>query len=1273
MKRIILILAAISILTLPGWSQSKTSKSTPKQDTQGKTSETPAPPAEKLEPIFPQENPNIIYIEGEDAISTNFNREPTLNYGCSGKRTLQLNRSTGLQGGASFYADYVFFVEQDAEYELWYGGTPPGPKEDLYPSFTSPFRLIVDDKPPKDEYRENIVVVENYAPSYYWNLVGDIKLSKGQHKIRFEVREKRRYDNKYYFYLDSFFLVKKVNGKRVLGKPIPPFFPKNMENRSINFPFRSIDDYLIIIRDNPSDPRPLIELSLIYSLVSDYLNAIRYLNRALILSPDNLDILLLIAKNRIWKGDITEGLKKYRELLKKDPKRLDIWMEAGKVAAWTGRYKESIAFYKDGLKYFKDNLDLLVNLGLTYLWSNQSAEGNKSFRKAEEKAGKNLKLLKKLAKIFIINGYPEYAITLYNKAISINPADLESYLLLEDTYLALGKKDEVAKIDQLIRDTFKPSDRLSRYLDIYSEKQSLRDRVIAEYERKLKEQPDNLSLRMTLAQTYFWNGLREKAIEEYLNILATHAFLELKKMDKDSFPIMELIDKSYIYEDFFERVAKIIAEKQKDLKTKLSAYNLALKKYNSFQKKVAKAKEKGEALPQPEGEYPYDTLQNAEAALSDSFGELESILESISSLIDSFEAETKKIPSIAEKEKKEEKVFSNIEKATRWKWNKSEFLNEFTGDAERGLTLARYLVGRIYQIERNYKPAITNLDETVTGDPQNPIYNYALFQTKLWSSRGANAGEIVESSQYSLSDYVPYFFDLQQLTESMKESTLIENSIPVDVSQDELKKQLADINAKIAETKKKAAAARAAGEKFLRNLHSMLYKKLVRTFYRYEQNTYLIRNELGGFYLNEKRLEEAISQFKHVLAVEPNNLSAIYKIGTIYQWNRNWYRAMQYYKRVYDMDPLYENTSSLYNQLAKAHSPSVDFQTYYLADSSRIQWHGEASYKGWLTSILGLELNYSTDNIRIKRTYSPTSAPSNTYISHSSYQTNQVLAGIPIDLYFMNLKVTPRAGGTLLANELYYTDEENSLTPLNGRDNFGYYAVEPLFKVDSSLSLGKYIYISGSYFNGRFAETFDPARTPVYENSGEASISTSFSFLDYPVIRDSSLRTYGKVDILSDSNQIYTGVGELYMYLFKGGNPYTVVSLSGNLTYQDSLKEESFNYYTPIEVLIGGGNLTVSTWIGIGNGNVLGLSLRGYGGTFQEKILQPGEAKRRIKAEGEADINLTSGNGYYYIGGVVNGTYCYQAPSPDLINKWDYWSFYLKIGYTAKLPNLLAP
>ena len=292
-------------------------------------------PEQKVEPVFPEENEALIFIEGEDAVSTNFTNEPILNYSCSKFRTLQLNRRTGLQGGRSFYATFVLYIEDPGEYELWYGGTPPGPAEELLPSYASPFSLRLDGGEALSVDRENVAVVEQYAPSYYWNYVGDIRLDTGQHTVDFLVSHTRGYDGKLFFYLDCFFLVKKQAAENQDRGPLPAVFPKDMSDRSIDTPFQPFEEYQIVIRDNPDDIAGYLEIAQIYSLVGDYLNALKYLRRAGLLDPENNEVQLLTAKNLIWKGDVSEGLKTYRSLLLLDPSRLDLWLEAAKVAAWS--------------------------------------------------------------------------------------------------------------------------------------------------------------------------------------------------------------------------------------------------------------------------------------------------------------------------------------------------------------------------------------------------------------------------------------------------------------------------------------------------------------------------------------------------------------------------------------------------------------------------------------------------------------------------------------------------------------------------------------------------------------------------------------------------------------------------------------------------------------------------------------------------------------------------------------------------------------------------
>ena len=102
-------------------------------------------------------------------------------------------------------------------------------------------------------------------------------------------------------------------------------------------------------------------------------------------------------------------------------------------------------------------------------------------------------------------------------------------------------------------------------------------------------------------------------------------------------------------------------------------------------------------------------------------------------------------------------------------------------------------------------------------------------------------------------------------------------------------------------------------------------------------------------------------------------------------------------------------------------------------------------------------------------------------------------------------------------------------------------------------------------------------------------------------------------------------------------------------------------------MLIAGVSLAGSLWIGVHDGDVLGLSLRAYGGSYQETV--GGSLVNRIKGEAEADVSLASGNATWNLTVLGNGTYNLGG----IAQPWDYWSLFARLGYSVKLPGLFAP
>jgi len=1222
----------------------------------------PAAPAtaQRIEAELPRENTNIIFIEGEDAVSTNFNKEPILNYGCSGKRTLQLNRSRERQGGAVNYANYVFYVTEPGTYELWYGGTPPGPADDLYPSFSSPFSYTLDNREAETLYREDIAVVEEYAPSYFWCLAGDIEMESGEHTMAFEVSERRRYDSRYYFYLDAFFLVRKEGNMRITGADLPSHFPKDMENRTIDYPFRTIEDYQIIIRDNPKEIRAYIELSSIYTLVGDYLNALKYLKRAALIEPENTEVLLLIAKNRIWKGDLTEGLKNYRELLLKIPRTLAIWGEAGKIAAWTGRYEESISFFENGLTQFSGNLSLVINLGLTHLWAGEAKKAQMFFQQAEESAADQYPLLMELAAVYLVNGYPEKAIELYEKITAAFPKKIEAYLLLETQYIATGKKQQAENTGGRIRDTFVATEALGRYLDLFHKKQGLKDELIGKYEARLLEEPDNLDLRETLAQTYFWNGDRQKGIEEYLNIIINHAFAAFKNLDRESVDLLQLIDRGYLYYNYFQELPLLIRNKSKEITSQRGAFNSAQKAYQSFMDRVRAVKEKGAEPPQPAGKDPQDTLKAEEEKLSRLLSEAIYMLNHFSESESSYAVQQKKIEQIKSDDHEQKELFHNLTRAIRWEWNRRDFIAELQRASEKKLSLARYILAKIQLIEGKPEDAeklFSTTDETEAGVP---FSSYGVIESLLRQGKIEEALANIEAADQQTSDLYPQLESVVQFAADIQLVDLSTAGSDLYSGFDQIENLLKELK----ELEKEAPEQQKIVEKDLQSLHTLLNEKMVRSIYYFQEATFNLRNELGDFYLQEQELESAIRQFREVLAIDPWDISAVSRLGQVYEWHGNWSQALKNYKRVYYADPLYENITHRYNNLARKYADSHAFSGYGLADTTRLTYHSEASFVNLLDSIWSYKLKIKTDTVRI---FKPT-AP----LDPSTHLMSELSLSVPINLYFWKLEVAPLAGACFL-NNLYSKDTAAAISgDVTVADFFTFNQVEPHLGLELKLNPNSYLFFTGAYSFERQPETIAPQRPRILSHSGDLDITTMLAFIKHPLFRDSSLRTYARIESLTDSNLLTTFSQSFYLGLLDLEKPAINLKLSGNVLYQDSSFDEELYYYSPQQVILATGGLLLSSYHPLNEENALGLSFRAAGGSYMEELSSATEIRKRIQMDLEANINYYRGESAYNLGAAFSTTYRYYPENlPE--SQWDYWSLVIRVGYSAKLPRLLAP
>ncbi|MBN2659448.1 MAG: tetratricopeptide repeat protein [Spirochaetales bacterium] len=1210
--------------------------------------------SEKLVPVLPGRDSKLIFVEGEDAVSTNFNREPILNYSCSGFRTLQLNQSIDLHGEASYNSDYVFYIEEDGIYELWYGGTPPGNRDETRTSYASPFRFVIDSLYMEDIYREDVNVAGEYAPSYYWNYVSDLSLAAGEHRIKFEVLLKRSLDGKYYFYLDNFFLVRKINGQRVVVDNRPDVFPSDMDNRSVDFPFRSFEDYEVLIRDNPEMVEYYVELAKTYSLAGDYINALKYLRRAALLSPEEPQIMLLIAKNLIWRGAVVDGLKMYGDLLEIVPERIDLSTEAGKIAAWTGLYDDSIGFFEEGLKNSPGNLNLMTNLGITNLWLGEVNTAEKIFGQVEKTAGDDLDRNRALAEIFRVNGYADRAVPIYRKLINLYPEQLELYFDLEETYIENDQRDKVQEIRDLTANTFIPDQEYVKVTETFYESQSMREKVISDYENQLKGDPENLNLRRMLAEIYFWNGYKKKAIDEYRNILTSYTYDNVLETEKKMMPFLEILDRSYAFSRFLKRVPAVMSESRKILSELLKQYEKADSDLVALKAKNDASVAKGNAVDRSTEDVLQERKSDLEEKLAVQIYLGDIFTGKFASLKELFDEERQSLEVLLEDEKVSAQAYERLMEGIHWQWNREEMVGELSAAKKDGVVLANMTLGKILMFEGKPDEAEANFRPLVESENILGAAPFALYEAQIWLGHDEERKSLYDRFPDKIletADYVYYlndYMDVLYLEEEDIFSYLTgEPAQSIDAifsAYGEIATGLNELNRYLKEN--------------IAVIHKVLQDNMKRGFYNLASQTYLLRNELGDLYSSEKMFGEGIAQYVQVLSIDPGNLSAMFKLAQVYHSNGNWAEALKIYSQIYEEDPQFNNVASFYNALTKQFADSFHFSVTSFSDTTRVKSDIHADYNLSITPRFAATLAYDASLERIYRFYGAEGSGIDDPTSSTLFY-NRITLGLPFKLG--SLKLTP-IGGIYLKSGLFEDDNLNSADM-----EFGLLDYTDLFFYgggDIVLSL-PFMSFNGGYRFDWKTESFHSSEDISFHLL-KGNLGINFAKTRIPFIKDLTLSFGGEGKFLSDENILWNASAsanekiqlfrEPAMY-FHGGIDFTL----------ESSRDRSLIYWTPDMSLMTGLNLQYEAKFKLSENRSLEESFR-----INSDYTSSGRGTDIVRGLAfEIGNKISYSKSDFTLFFNATGTIWMQLDPPQ--SGLGYWSLIFELGVNALLPELLMP
>jgi len=296
-----------------------------------------------------------------------------------------------------------------------------------------------------------------------------------------------------------------------------------------------------------------------------------------------------------------------------------------------------------------------------------------------------------------------------------------------------------------------------------------------------------------------------------------------------------------------------------------------------------------------------------------------------------------------------------------------------------------------------------------------------------------------------------------------------------------------------------------------------------------------------------------------------------------------------------------------------------------------------------LSTLLGLRIEFSLEALRPD--------PS----SIDTYYISDLILGVPLNFHAARLTLIPLLGIYVGDLDVFYMlGDTQAGVDLHAGLDFGWAA-------------GQYLYLNGGGAWGWKGETSLPDQADYHSLRAELNIGTNLAFIKAYPFRYSSMRLYGKGEwVYDDSNLIWAGAADLNLGVVRVEEPYVEVNLLGSFVYQDSTKAsaDTGDYYAPQEELLVTGGVAASTWIAVGDASSLSFGLRAAGGMAWEE----GDGDPRLEIEG--NLGLSKGDSTYYLRSAYNASL--DEPF-SFTSDGEYWSFYLGLGFSSQLPQLLAP
>jgi len=147
---------------------------------------------------------------------------------------------------------------------------------------------------------------------------------------------------------------------------------------------KTIEEYQLLRREYPDDISSLVTLGHLYIAVGRYEDAFGALSAAILIHPDNFNIVDNDADRLIAAGQLDEALERIEDLLQDQPERPELIAKHADVLAMLGATSQAAGRYEEAIRICPGFLEATIKLGTQYLYLESEHLAAQQFNRAVE-------------------------------------------------------------------------------------------------------------------------------------------------------------------------------------------------------------------------------------------------------------------------------------------------------------------------------------------------------------------------------------------------------------------------------------------------------------------------------------------------------------------------------------------------------------------------------------------------------------------------------------------------------------------------------------------------------------------------------------------------------------------------------------------------------------------------------------------------------------------------------------------------------------------------